>query len=154
MHPACSISWFATVIRSRSAIRCACTRETPGSSSRNSSPPLRHRAASAQIPLHQGRQGDDDGVPDVVAEAVVDGLEVIDIEGDDRQRPGLRLIVVQHLLHGPPVEEARHGVCVAVGVQLVNLGVEQPSPLRMACLSWAASKYQARMLEMLEAASC
>ncbi|MNG14800.1 hypothetical protein D3C84_985860 [compost metagenome] len=80
----------------------------------------------AQVLLHQGRQGDDDGVPDVVAEVVIDGLEVIDIEGDDRQWQGLRLIVVQHLLHRPPVEEARHGVGVTVVVQLVDLGVEQP----------------------------
>ncbi|MNT87773.1 hypothetical protein D3C72_2282270 [compost metagenome] len=34
------------------------------------------------------------------------------------------------------------------------LVLSSPSPLRMASFNWAASKYQARMPEMLEAASC
>ncbi|MNG42254.1 hypothetical protein D3C84_1320320 [compost metagenome] len=61
-----------------------------------------------------------------MTEVVIDGLEVIDIQCDDGEGPALGLIGIQHVLHRPPVEEPGHGVGVAVVVQLVDLGVEQP----------------------------
>ena len=77
---------------------------------------------------------------------------MIDVQGNHRQGLTFGLVLVQHLLHGPAVEQA--GVMGSGWLSVCSLSIlvlSSPSPLRMACFNWAAW-YQARIPEMLVAA--
>ena len=87
-----------------------------------------------------------------MTEAVVDGLKRSMSRAITVQGLTLDLVLVQHLLHGPAGEQARHGVRVAVGVQFVDLGVEQPQPLEDGLLQLGRFEPPGADPEMLVAA--
>ena len=99
------------------ARRCAASASRPASSTTNSSPPSRATRSVGRIPLgqHPGHL-DQHRVADEVAERVVDGLERVDVDHEDRHR-GSRLVGAQLL--GVP------GVAAPVGQpgQLVDVGL-------------------------------
>ena len=89
---------------------------SPVSRTANSSPPSRPTAVDgAHDPLQRLDDPAQKFVPGAVAEGVVDGLEVIDVEHHDRARPlpsAHRFDLPAHgpLLKTPPVQAAGQGV--------------------------------------------
>ena len=79
-----------TSTRRRSAWVMASDDLVSASSSTNSSPPVRNKAIELARPfLQQRHNAPQDVVADVVAEAVVDGFEIVEIDQQDRRRrPG------------------------------------------------------------------
>ncbi len=112
--------------RTRSASIMACSGVVSGSSRTNSSPPIRARMSKGRISSRQ-MSGDvaDHGVAHVVAKSIIDRLEHIDVEDQQRQRPVLALVPPPFILgereEVPPVAET--GQIVGRGQPLELLGV-------------------------------
>ena len=94
--------WFATT--------SAASASQPGSRSANSSPPVRYRAiAATQVGGHDLGDRTEDLVPGAVAVRVVDRLEVVDVDDQQRERGALvardRELQVELLLERSVVAE-------------------------------------------------
>jgi hypothetical protein len=101
--------WRPTVSQMRCATCAASSREEVGQTTENSSPPTRPMAVPAQQALQAVDHGLDHAVAGRVAEIVVDLLEVVDIEHDQRH-VALRQAARGVVDHGAAVQRARQRI--------------------------------------------
>ncbi len=118
----------------RSASSCAAASLQPGSTIKNSSPPQRINASPlAHCAAEQRGAALQHPVALIVAKAVIDGLEVVNVGQDQRVALALQLrrplAALELLLASAAVEQA--GQCIVVGLAGAALGCVPPVRSRL-----------------------